>query len=69
MSNDAHHIADMILGNNNTNQQLENAVERGSRGVVKGIVNTFINKRFPALSGLTPLIDVVVDIIFDYFGW
>ena len=69
MSDDSHHIAHMLLGNSSTNKALENAVESGSRKAVKVIIDKFIEKRLPALSGLTWVADVIVDFVFDYFGW
>lgn len=69
MSDDSHYIAHMLLGDNNTNQALQNAVESGARGAVKGIIDTFIRKRLPALSGLTVVADIIVDLVFGYFNW
>jgi len=69
MSNDVDYIANSLLSDYSTNQKLKRAVENGARSIVKGIVNDFINENVPSLSGAAWLINLVIDFIFDYFGW
>ena len=66
MSDSSNYIADMLLGDYASNESLEKAVEQGARGVIKSIVRSFIADHFPWLTGF---VDIVVDMVCDYFGW
>jgi hypothetical protein len=63
---DASHIFSMISSSNDDYKALKKAVDTGVRGLVKVTVRTLIDKCCPAFSWA---VDIVVDFIFDYFGW
>jgi hypothetical protein len=65
----ADYIAQSILGSYSDRAYLEKAVETGARGAIKRAVDYLITKRFPSLSGVTWILDIVVDMVCDYFGW
>ncbi len=63
---DASHVFSMISSSNNDYKTLEKAVGTGMRNVVRTTVRTLVNKYCPAFSWA---VDIVVDFVFDYFGW
>jgi len=63
---DGDYIAHALLGSYADRKDLERAVETGARGVIKAVVRRLIGKRFP---GFLWAVDIVVNIVCDYFGW
>jgi len=63
---DASHIFSMISSSNDDYKALKGAMDTGIRSLVKGVVRNLIGKCCPAFSWA---VDIVVDFVFNYFGW